>query len=478
MSIETERIHELFGQSVKVVNVGLDLFAEALDAQGVETARVDWRPPVLELDPAATAIFNDPAVDEANRQAVERLMAAQPLLVDVRPAGEVLPGMTDRSFFHAGPPIDWASASGPLRGALIGAMLYEGLAQSPEQATSLAERGEIELSPCHQHLAVGPMAGVTSASMPVLVVENAAGGNRAHCTFNEGLGKVLRYGAYGPDVIERLRWIERVLGPLIGAALRAGQGIDLRAITAQAVAMGDECHNRNKAGTSLFYREIAPLLVESGAPTADIAAVLRFMAGNDHFYLNLAMAAGKAAADAAHGVPRSTMVSTLARNGTEFGIRVSGLGDRWFTGPAQLIDGLYFPGFGPEDANPDIGDSAITETVGVGGFALAGAPAIVQFIGGSPADATRYTLEMYDITVAEHELYRIPGLNFRGTPVGIDVRKVIRTGILPVIDTGMAHREPGIGQVGAGIVHPPLACFEAAMRAIAPESGTTAQGSR
>jgi len=305
--------------------------------------------------------------------------------------------------------------------------------------------------------------------MPVMVVENAAGENRAHCTLNEGLGKVLRYGANGPEVIERLRWFEHVFGPLVGAALRAIGGVDLRVMTAQAIQMGDECHNRNKAGTNLFTREIAPALVECGAPTADIAAVLRFLQGNDFFYLNLAMAMGKAAADAAHDVAGSTMVSTMARNGTEFGIRVSGLGDRWFTAPSEPVRGLYFPGYGPADANPDIGDSAITETVGIGGFALAGAPAIVQFIGGTPADALRYTLDMYDITVAEHDDFRIPALDFRGTPVGIDVRKVIRTGVRPVIDTGIAHREPGIGQVGAGIVHPPLACFIEAMRAIEME---------
>lgn len=469
MAIETGKIRALFHQPLKAVNVGLDLFADLLESEGVTATRVDWRPPLIELEPGATGIYNDPAIAEANRQAVGRMMGARPMLIDVRPAREVLPGMTERTFFHAGPPLDWVGVSGPMRGALIGAMLYEGLADSPEEANSLAARGEIELSPCHHHLAVGPMAGVTSASMPVMVVENADGSNRGHCTFNEGLGKVLRYGANSPDVIDRLRWIERVLGPLLGKALRVGEGIDLRALTAQAIQMGDECHNRNKAGTSLFAREVAPALAESGAPSAEVAAALRFMAGNDHFYLNLAMAAGKVAADAAHGVGGSTMVSTMARNGTEFGIRVSGLGDRWFTAPSELVEGLYFPGYGPEDANPDIGDSAITETVGLGGFALAGAPAIVQFIGGTPADAMGYTLDMYDITVAEHAQYRVPALDFRGTPVGIDVRKVVRTGVRPVIDTGIAHREPGVGQVGAGIVHPPLACFVAAMREIERE---------
>jgi len=467
MDWTSDKTRALFSQPVKAANVGLDLFADALESQGVAVARVDWRPPAVEPDPRTAALFHDPATAAANAEAVERMMAAQPLLVDVQPARAVLPGMTERTFFHAGPPLDWASASGPMRGALIGAMLYEGLAQSPEDAAARLQRGAIELSPCHHHQAVGPMAGITSPSMPVMVVRNATAGNTAHCTFNEGLGKVLRYGAYSQDVVDRLRWIERVLGPLLGAAIRATEGgIDLRSLTAQAIQMGDECHNRNKAASSLFSRMIAAPLVETGAASADVASVFRFIAGNDHFYLNLAMAMGKAAADAAHGVPGSTMVSTMARNGTEFGIRVSGLGDSWFTAPSEPVQGLYFPGFGPEDANPDIGDSAITETVGVGGFTLAGAPAIVQFIGGTPADAVGYTLDMYDITVAENTAFRIPGLNFRGSPTGIDVRKVVRTGVRPVIDTGIAHREAGVGQVGAGIVHPPMACFVEAFRAV------------
>lgn len=466
MTVETDKIQRLFQSSLKVVNVGLDLFADALQAQDVEAVQVKWRPPVVEIEPTMAAIFASAKIDAANQRAVQRMMDARPVLITCQDAREAIPGMSKRLFLHAGPPIDWAHASGPLRGALIGAMIYEGLAQTGEEATQLAERGGIELSPCHEHQAVGPMAGVVSASMPLMVVENANGGNRAYCTFNEGLGKVLRYGANGPDVIERLRWIEQVLAPLVRSALQSREGIDARAMTSQALQMGDECHNRNKAGTSLFTREIASTLVETGAAAQDIAAVLRFMAGNDHFYLNIAMAADKAAADAAHGVPDSTVVSVMCRNGTEFGIRVSGLGDRWFTAPSEKVAGMYFPGFGPEHANPDIGDSAITETTGTGGFAMAAAPAIVQFVGGTPADALRYTLDMYSITVAEHEHYRIPQLDFRGTPTGIDVRKVIQRGILPAINTGIAHREPGVGQIGAGIVHPPVSCFVDALHAI------------
>jgi len=478
-----EKVQKLLETTPAVINVGLDLFARSVQDQGGAVYPVEWKPPMVEPRRLALPLFNDPTIDAANREAVTRMMRAQPVVVGVARARDVIPGMTDRTFLHAGPPIDWAHASGPLRGALIGAMLFEGFAATPEEAIRKLESGYVELSPNHEHSAVGPMAGVISPSMPVYIAINAAGENRAYTNFNEGIGKVMRMGAYAPEVIDRLRWISTVLAPLVGQALARSGGIDLRNIIAQALQMGDECHNRNKAATSLFYREIAPYLVECDAPSSDIAAVLRFINANDHFFVNLAMVAAKVMADAAHGIPGSSLVTTLSRNGTEFGVRVSGLGDRWFTGPANVPRGLYFPGFGPDDANPDIGDSAITETAGFGGFALAGAPAIVQFIGGTPADAVQATLEMYEITVAEHEVFRIPALDFRGTPVGIDLRSVVRSGILPVIDTGIAHREPGIGQVGAGIVRPPARCFTEAYRAfedayLAGHSRTTTVESR
>jgi hypothetical protein len=310
------------------------------------------------------------------------------------------------------------------------------------------------------------MAGATTASMPVLVVENRTAGNRAYSTINEGLGKVLRYGAYAPDVIDRLRWFRDVVGPAFGEAVRRAGGVDLRALIGQAVQMGDECHNRNRAASALLIKALAPEIAALDLPPSERRRVLTFAASNEHLFLNVGMAACKAAMDAAHGVPGSTIVTTMARNGTEFGIRVGGLDDRWFTGPAQTPEGLYFPGFSPGDANPDIGDSAITETAGLGGFAMGGAPAVVQFVGGTPADALEYTRLMYEITLGESAAYRLPALDFRGTPTGIDVRLVVQTGILPQIDTGMAHREPGVGQVGAGLVKPPRVCFDRAFEAL------------
>jgi hypothetical protein len=449
-----------------IVAVGPELFTDALVEQGARVTGVDWEPPASARE--LEALWRDD-VDAANRTAIERLLRAHPVLVDVRPAIDVVPGMRRDLILHAGPPIEWSRMSGPLRGAVIGALLYEGMATTPEEAEALASSERVAFEPCHHHAAVGPMAGVTTVSMPVLVIENRTHGNRAYSTLNEGLGKMLRYGAFAPEVIDRLRWFRDVLGPALGAAVREMGGIDLRALIAQALQMGDECHNRNRAASALLIKALAPALAGLDLPAAERTRILAFAGGNEHFFLNVGMAACKAACDAAHGVPGSSLVTAMARNGTDFGIRVSGLGDPWFTAPAETPVGLYFSGFGPDEANPDIGDSAITETAGIGGFAMGGAPAIVQFVGGTPADALRYTQRMYEITVAESEAYRIPALEFRGTPTGIDVRLVVQTGILPQINTGIAHRRAGIGQIGAGLVKPPRACFEAALAALAAE---------
>ncbi len=458
---------DLLGGPGAVVAVGPELFADALRGQGAEVTAVDWRPPLPGTAAGLARLAADAERTDANRRAVEALLSARPHLVDVRPAHEVL-DLDDATILHAGPPIEWPDASGPLRGAVLGGLVYEGRADTIEAAEDLAEGGGIALTPCHHHGAVGPMAGVVTPSMPVFVVEDQSTGRRSYSTLNEGLGKVLRYGAYGPEVIDRLRWMQAVLGPVLGAAVRRAGPIDLRALSAQALQMGDDGHNRNRAGTSLFVRAVAPALVElEEVPTADRAEVLRFVDGNDHSVLNLVMAAAKLGADAAHGIEHSTMVTTMARNGTEFGIRVAGTGDAWFTGPAEVADGIFLGAYTEADANPDIGDSAITETVGLGGFAMAAAPAIVGVIGGTAASAVAQTERMAEITLAEHPAYQVPILEFRGTPVGIDVTLVARTGILPVINTGIAGRVAGTGQVGAGIVHPPATCFVQAVDALA-----------
>jgi hypothetical protein len=462
----SDRLHGLLTREPHVVAAGAAVLAEALTQQAVPVRTVDWRPPPAESAADLAAILGDPRHAAANATAVERMLTARPHLVDVRPAGDVL-GLERGTFLHAGPPISWERASGPMRGALVGAMLFEDLADTAEQAEKLLASGAVALDSCHHHRAVGPMAGVVSPSMWMFVVEDSEHGGTAYCSLNEGLGKVLRYGAYGPEVIERLRWMSAVLGPVMQTALQRHGPLDLKAIMAQALQMGDELHNRNRAATSLFLRELAGDLVESDASQSDIAAVLRFVNGNDHFFLNPGMAASKASADAARNVPGSSLVVAMARNGTDFGIQVSGTGDRWFTGPAGIPDGLYLGSYGPDDANPDIGDSAITETTGLGGFAMASAPAIVRFVGGEVPDALAATQRMYEITLAESTAFQVPILSFRGTPTGIDVTKVVRTGILPVINTGMAGKVAGTGQIGAGLVSPPAGIFTDAVRALA-----------
>ena len=449
-----------------VVTAGASLFAEALTAQAATPRDVQWAPPVPGTEDGLAAVAADPRTGPAAAASVRRLTTARPHWVDVVPAGQAL-GLGPRDFLHAGPPVSWADAAGPLRGALAGAMVYEGLAGDVAEAGRIAASGGVSLAPCHARGAVGPMAGVVSASMPVSVIEDDEYGGRAYCTLNEGLGKVLRYGAYSAEVIDRLRWLERALAPLLARMLHQRGPVDLGSLIAQALQMGDECHNRNRAATSLLLREITPALLETGAGTGEVAEAFRFISGNDHFFLNLAMPAGKAAADAARDIPGSPVVVAMARNGTEFGIQVSGTGDEWFTAPAPTVEGLFLPGFGPDDANPDIGDSTITETTGIGGFAMAAAPAIVRFVGGEPADAVRNTLQMYEITLAEHPVYQMPVLGFRGTPVGIDATLVVRTGVVPVVNTGIAGREPGVGQVGAGLVTPPMSVFADGVRALA-----------
>jgi len=402
-------------------------------------------------------------IDEANRSAAEQLMDSQPVLVDVTSALEAIPGMTPRTILHAGPPIDWERMCGPMRGAVMGALIYERFADKPDGAQDVAASGEIHFNCCHHHQSVGPMAGVVSPSMPVWVVLNKSFGNFAYCTLNEGLGKVLRFGAYSREVIHRLRWMAEVLGPSLQKAVMASGGINLKNIIAQALQMGDEGHNRNVAATALFLKEILPYLLDSDLDRSTVREVSDFVAGNVHFFLNLSMAACKATADSILDLKYSTVVSAMARNGTDFGLRVGGLGGRWFTAPAGIPKGLYFPGFSDEDANADLGDSTIAETAGIGGFAMASAPAIVKFVGGTPADALEYTREMYEICVAKHRDLLLPTLDFMGAPVGIDIRRVVETGIAPVINTGIAHREAGVGQIGAGILRAPMKCFQEAL---------------
>ncbi len=476
-------IVDLFKQQLKVINAGIPGFKDTLDAVRTPSVHLSWKPPA---DASAESLNRVRGAAEsiaaANREAIARLFAAKPVLVGLKRAREIIPGMTEDTILHAGPPIEWERMCGPMRGAIVGALLYEGRAADADSAEALAASGQIRYAPCHEHAAVGPMAGIVSPSMPVFIIRNDAGSNLAFTTMNEGLGKVLRYGAFGPDVIERLRWMEAVLYPVLRKAVESLGAIDLKGIIAQALHMGDEVHNRNRAATSLLYRALAPAVIRTASKPDDAAAALEFINRNDHFFLNLSMASCKATLDPLEGIPNCSIVTVMARNGTDFGIRVSGTGPTWFTGPADIPDALYFAGFSKADANPDIGDSAITETGGLGGFAIAAAPAIVQFVGGHAGDALRYTTDMYEITAGENPAFQIPSMDFRGAPSGIDLVKVIRKNLTPFIDTGVAHRNPGVGQIGAGVLSAPIMpfirAFEAFSNTLAQSGGSFQRGMR
>ncbi len=468
------KVNELFQKDLRVVNFGIESFYQDLKKQSKPAVQVDWKPVAGGDKEAALNIrkLKNPEllakIEEANLEACRRILASSPTLIGLGIAGEVIPGMTKDTILHAGPPITWERMCGPQKGAVLGGLVYEGLAKNMEEAESLASSGKIIFDPCNMHNAVGPMAGVVTYSMPVWILENKTFKNRAYCTLNEGLGKVLRFGAFDEEVLTRLHWMKNVLYPVLKAGMDIKGEIDIKTMIAQILQMGDEGHNRNKAGTSLLYRELTPAILEADLPNEDKIAALEFINKNDHTFLNISMPACKCTMDSILDIEYCTVLATMCRNGTDFGIRIAGLGkDAWFTGPAEKVEGLLFPGFAEEDAARDLGDSCITETAGIGGFCMAAAPAIVQFVGGQVSDAMNYTKQMYEITIGEGSAYKIPALNFRGGPTAIDMMKVIETGIRPIINTGIAHKNAGVGQVGAGIVHPPEDCFKKALAACA-----------
>jgi hypothetical protein len=453
-----------------VLNVGLASFAAAIAQSGGTVEQIEWAPPANGDRAAGAALarlVNHPAVEAANRKAFQSYLAAQPVLTGIGLARDTIPKMGDRLILHSGPPIAWERMCGPMQGAIIGAILFEGWVPDIEKARALAESGSILFEPCHHHGAVGPMAGVISPSMPVWIVREAASGKLSFSNINEGLGKVLRFGANSATVVDRLKWMAGTLQATLAITLADIGGIELKPLMAQALHMGDEVHNRNAAATALLLKLLAPAMLKSKAAREAATEAVSFIAGNDHFFLNISMAACKAMLDAARGVEGSSMVTAMARNGVDFGVQLSGTNDWWFTSPSPIVDGLYFPGYSIADAAPDLGDSAITETAGLGGFAMAAAPAIVSFVGGTPADAVANTAAMGHITLGQNSAFTLPAMNFSGSPAGVDARKVVDTGLLPIINTGIAHREAGVGQIGAGITRAPLGCFVQAVTALA-----------
>jgi hypothetical protein len=411
-------------------------------------------------------------IENANKEAVRRMLAAEPILVDVVPAGDIVPDLHDQMILHAGPPIEWCRMCGPMQGAIAGIAVFEGWAKDLKQASTAAAAGHFSFDANHHHDAVGPMTGMTTASQPVLVVENQKTGNQSYCTINEGLGKVMRFGGNDAEVLNRLAWIRDTLGPALGSALRDLGGIQLKPLIARGLSMGDEMHQRNVACSGLFLRAVAAAITKTNSDTRKISEVLDFISANDQFHLNIAMAMGKAIMDPVSHIEGSSIVTAMSRNGTDFGIRVSGTGNEWFTAPVEMPEGLYFAGYSEVDANPDMGDSTIIETIGLGGFAMGASPAVAGFVGaGAASEAAQYTRSMGEICASENPEWTIPALDYLGVPTGIDIRLVVDSGITPTINTGIAHRQPGIGQVGAGVVRAPMACFEKALQRLAEKLG-------
>ncbi len=467
----------LLSQTPSVLNIGIDGFNDSVTANGGTLGSISWQPPG-NADPVLAwqlaQLMGDERIEAANAEACQRIINARPMWEDMAlRADSVIPELKNaRLLLHAGPPVLWRDMCGPMHGAMVGAVLYEGWAKDEHEAAMMLKSGHIDFAQCHDFKSVGPMTGIISSSMPLIQVRNTSYGNVAYCTLNEGIGKCLRFGANGPEVIHRLKWFESVLAPVLKAAVRYNfaqtGGIDLKAIQSQALLMGDEVHSRNAASTALFFMQIAPALAAQPELNADhVRQTLDFIAKNSQFFLNFSMASCKAIMDAAHGIAYSTVVTATARNGTETGLRISGMGGEWFAAPSDLPKGLFFPGFKQSDACPDIGDSAITETAGFGGCSFAASPALTLLAGGSVGDAVRYSQEMYEITVTKNPALSLPALDFAGAPCGIDVRKVIDTGIRPVVTTGIAHKDAGVGQIGAGVVRVPMEAYTKALSGIA-----------
>lgn len=478
--VPSEKLRALLSEKPKIINVGLKSFAEVVEQFGCEVVQYDWMPPAggnVELIKVLNFLrhYDGLDIDEANREVIAKVVASQPVIIDNVRAKEVIPELnTGKVILHAGPPVAYENMPDPMQGSCVGAVLFEEWADNEADARKLLESGEIHFIPCHHVKAVGPMGGITSPNMAVFVVKNMTDGNEAYCTMNEGIGKVLRFGAYSEEVVDRLRWMRDILGPTLGKAIRKLGGIAVNPLIAKAIAMGDEFHQRNIAASLAFLKEVAPTITKMEMDEKDRYDVIKFLSDTDQFFLNIMMATGKAVMDAARTIERGTIVTAMCRNGYEFGIRIAGMGDQWFTGPVNTPQGLYFTGYDGEDACPDMGDSAITETVGVGGMAMIAAPAVTRFVGaGGYEDALRTSTEMTEITIDRNPNFIIPNWNFQGTCLGIDARLVVEKGITPVINTGIAHKIAGYGQIGAGTVHPPIECFEKAIKAYAEKLGFT-----
>lgn len=468
----------LFAGNLKVISAGVSEFAEALQQQSIPVIALDWQPPA-EGEPRLVDLlkhfYGDRAmverIDAANRETLQRILDSNPQVVDVRPAQEAM-GL-ERTILHAGPPIAWERMCGPQKRGVLGAIQFEGWAGDATGAEALLKKGEVKLSPCHRYRAVGTMTGIISPSMPVLVVQNETFGNYSYATFNEGRGNTLWFGVYDEGTHKRLGWMRDELGPAVQTAIRRHGPLNIFDIVAQGLQMGDECHARSAACTALLVKKLMPSMLDAGVAPGVVAEIIRFMDNNNHFFLSFTIAGVKATMDAAHGVPYSTVVTAMARNGVDFMVRLGGLGHRWLVAPVSPMDeAVYYTGYSVEDAAGDIGDSAIIETCGLGGMAIAGAPTVAPFVGGSLADEIATVKTFQTIALGTHDKFRLPPMDSANTPLGLDLRKIVETRIVPFITTGVLHEtSPTVGQIGTGVARAPIQIFDQALLALAHDWG-------
>jgi Protein of unknown function (DUF1116). len=453
-----------------VVNIGLEGFYDDLTEQGTPVVQVDWRPPaggdVALIDKLAR--LQSAAVEEANAKTIGRMMDSRPLWVDVQPAIEAIPGMEPNNLLHSGPPIDFYDMCDPQQRAVEAAAILEGWVADRAGLEAKLKSGDIKLRPNYELGSVGAMCGIISPSMQVVVTENVTYGNKSWSTFNEGKGNVIWMGTYNEGTIERLRWMRDVFAPSLRAALRTrDEGVDIFKIIAEGTSMGDEVHARSAACTLLLLRQLVPMLLATSIERSTVARIIEFISQNNHSFLSLTLTACKAAADAAHGIPNATVVTAMSRNGVNFALRVGGIKDQWFIAPtAPMDEAIYYSGYGPQDAAGDIGDSAIVETMGLGGMIIGAAPSISSFVGGSMQHSRQSMAAMRTICAGANPAFAPGAVDFTPAPLGVDIRKVVRLGLTPIIDTGVLHKASGVGQIGTGIARAPMAAFHKALAAM------------
>lgn len=457
-------------EPISVINVGLEKFYNDLLSQDVPSVHVDWRPPAdgnVGLIRKLAALQCD-AVDEANEKTLDRIRSSRPLWVDVQPALEAIPGMEGNNLLHSGPPIDFQDMCDPQQRAVEAAAIFEGWVTDRDGLIAKLRSGDIRLRPNYEFGSVGAMCGVISPSMQVIVTENVTYGNRSWSTFNEGKGNVIWMGTYDQGTIDRLCWMRDVLAPSLRKALRTREeGLDIFKIIAEGTLMGDEVHARSAACTLLLLRQLMPMLLATDLHRDDIASIINFIGQNNHSFLSLTLTACKSACDAAHGIPNSTVVTAMSRNGVNFALRVGGIRDNWFIAPtAPMDEAIYYSGYGPEDAAGDIGDSAIVETAGLGGMIIGAAPSISSFVGGTMQHSRQSMATMRTICAGTNPAFAPGAVDFTPAPLGVDIRKVVQLGLGPIIDTGVLHKASGVGQIGTGIARAPLSAFVQAVEAM------------